>query len=29
MTGVNRIIDVHREEAAAVASLTAGGDDDA
>ena len=27
MTGVNRIIDVHREEAAAVKAFAAGGDD--
>ncbi len=29
MTGVNRIIDVHREEEAAVAAFAKGGDDDA
>jgi anti-anti-sigma factor len=29
MTGVNRIIDVHREESAAVAAFARGGDDDA
>jgi len=29
MTGVNRIIDVHREEGAAVAAFAAAPDDDA